>query len=329
MSFPGVPPLPEDAKPILPFVLRAQEMASRDVGISYWCKMHAARLALQLSSAIPNIRGWLIALMDHLEQEKKANADNEFIHNEMVAAAHIENFALKIFAAADREDRAGKASMRTAKTFMAASHYFEVLGSLKDELDDATRDKIKYAKWKAADITKAIKNGETPRPGPPGEETDENAAAAAQDQQFPGAPIPPSSPYVQAPPPAASSPFAQAPPPPAAGGYASFPPPQPQPGYDPLNLPTPPSVPPRRSSANGNTAPPLQFDPPPAAYASPTAPPAPASGGGGSWSMPNPQVTSQVQKHARFVISALEYDDVATAMENLRRAMALLAPYEK
>ncbi|KAH7544448.1 hypothetical protein JRO89_XS15G0168300 [Xanthoceras sorbifolium] len=55
----------------------------------------------------------------------------------------------------------------TAKTFYAASIFFEILnqfGVLPPDLEQ----KQKYAVWKAADIRKALKEGRKPVPGPPG-----------------------------------------------------------------------------------------------------------------------------------------------------------------
>jgi hypothetical protein len=40
---------------------------------------------------------------------------------------HMEGFALSVFAKADKQDRAGRADVNTAKTFYAASIFFEVL----------------------------------------------------------------------------------------------------------------------------------------------------------------------------------------------------------
>lgn len=36
--------------------------------------------------------------------------DNEAISNDVVGIAHVDNFAMKIFTAADNEDRAGRAT---------------------------------------------------------------------------------------------------------------------------------------------------------------------------------------------------------------------------
>jgi vacuolar protein sorting-associated protein VTA1 len=95
----------------------------------------------------------------------------------------INEFIKKII---DREDRAGKASTNTARTFMAASAFFDVLqqfGALPTDLVDMR----KYCKWKAADILKAIKEGRKPDIGGPlsAEEKELNAMMAADASSLP------------------------------------------------------------------------------------------------------------------------------------------------
>ncbi|KAJ3361141.1 hypothetical protein GGF32_007696 [Allomyces javanicus] len=334
----NLPPLPDEAKSIAPFIQRAREMAPRDPAIAYWCKMHAVRQALQLASTVPQIKQWLLAAMDALEAEKKSLAGNELITNETAAFAHIETFALKIFAAADREDRADRASMRTAKTFLAACNYFEVLSVFPSPLDEATLDKIKYAKWKATDIVKALRAGERPRPGPPVADEDTQTPAPAEDQH--GAAPPPELPSVpafaaqsQPHPPSAfhqqssSSGFQQPPAAPhAASGYPSYAQ-QPPPG-SPYQQHAPPAAPsPYNQHAPSSSAWPSA---PPAPAPAPAPVPAQITGGSapGTYALAyDPAVLSRAQKHARYVISALEYDDVATAVDHLRQALAALAPY--
>ncbi|KAF3771488.1 Protein-like OF MAMMALIAN LYST-INTERACTING PROTEIN 5 [Nymphaea thermarum] len=79
---------------------------------------------------------------------------------------HVEGFALNVFGKADKQDRAGRADLNTAKTFYAASLFFEILGQFGD-LQPDIEQKMKYAAWKAADIRKALKEGRKPEPGPP------------------------------------------------------------------------------------------------------------------------------------------------------------------
>jgi len=59
----------------------------------------------------------------------------------------------------------------TAKTFYAASIFFEILNQF-GEVQPDLEQKQKYAVWKAADIRKAMKEGRKPVPGPPGGDKD-------------------------------------------------------------------------------------------------------------------------------------------------------------
>lgn len=74
---------------------------------------------------------------------------------------------------ADDEDRDGTATRSTAKKFLAAANFFELLKVFpKADQSEAIEGKIKYARWKAADIAKAFREGRKPAPGPPGSRTD-------------------------------------------------------------------------------------------------------------------------------------------------------------
>ena len=56
----------------------------------------------------------------------------------------MENFALKVFVGADNEDRGGKATRATAKKFIAASNFLELLklfGELKPEVRHGLRER--------------------------------------------------------------------------------------------------------------------------------------------------------------------------------------------
>lgn len=49
-------------------------------------------------------------MMDWLEKFKKEHHDNEAITTEVVAQAHLENYACKLFDYADQQDRAANFS---------------------------------------------------------------------------------------------------------------------------------------------------------------------------------------------------------------------------
>lgn len=57
----------------------------------------------------------LLPLMDWLESYKKEQAGNEAISNEVVASAHIENHAMKLFLYADKEDRESRFNKNVVK----------------------------------------------------------------------------------------------------------------------------------------------------------------------------------------------------------------------
>lgn len=80
----------------------------------------------------------------------------------------------------------------TAKKFLAAANFLEILRTFDKEKPDAvtptpdsTEEKIRYAKWKAADIAKAFREGRKPTPGPAGSEPE-----VAVSPEFPPAEAP-------------------------------------------------------------------------------------------------------------------------------------------
>ena len=78
---------------------------------------------------------------------------------------------------------------KTAKTFLAASIFLELLKTF-GELDPEVEAKIKYSKWKAADIMKALREGRVPSAGPPGEEDQDslNDVVPPSISEFPSPP---------------------------------------------------------------------------------------------------------------------------------------------
>ncbi|PPR02697.1 hypothetical protein CVT26_009800 [Gymnopilus dilepis] len=165
----GLPPIPPELKPIIPYLQRAEELKSQDPIISYWCAYYAAQLGISLKARNAEARDLLFALLSALEQMKADIGAHDAIDIEAVSSAYVENFALKVFANADNEDRSGRATRSTAKKFLAAANFLEVLKTFpKTDFSEANEEKVRYAKWKAADIAKAFREGRKPIPGPPG-----------------------------------------------------------------------------------------------------------------------------------------------------------------
>ncbi|KAL0914789.1 hypothetical protein M5K25_015168 [Dendrobium thyrsiflorum] len=157
----------EPAKLLLPFLQRADELQKHEPLIAYYCRLYAMDRGLKIpqKERTKTTSSLLISLMNQLEKDKKSlklgPEDN----------LYVEGFASNVFAKADKQDRAGRADLNTAKTFYAASIFFEVLTQF-GELAQDIEQKLKYAVWKAADIRKALKEGRKPEPGPPGGDED-------------------------------------------------------------------------------------------------------------------------------------------------------------
>ncbi|KAF9356242.1 hypothetical protein BGX34_010021 [Mortierella sp. NVP85] len=155
--------LPDELKHIGTYLQRAAEIQERDPIISYYATYYAAKLAVPKTNQ--SNRATVEQLLVTLEKQKKSFGDNEAISNDLVGYAHIENFALRIFTMADNEDRNGQSSKKTARNFVAAANYLEILKVFGD-IDSEVEGKIKYSKWRAAEILKAIRDGRQPAPPP-------------------------------------------------------------------------------------------------------------------------------------------------------------------
>ncbi|KAM0788760.1 hypothetical protein ACM66B_002851 [Microbotryomycetes sp. NB124-2] len=159
--------LPSELKALSPYLARAKELTSVEPVISYWCTYYALQQAIEIESKDADSNNYLLALMDKLEQMKEQLKDKDTVTDDAAASAYVENFAIKVFAQADNEDRAGKSNRMTAKKFLAAANFLEVLAVFGD-MSSEISEKIKYSKWKASDISKALREGRKPTPGPAG-----------------------------------------------------------------------------------------------------------------------------------------------------------------
>ncbi|KAL4241649.1 VTA1 family protein [Abortiporus biennis] len=185
----GLPTLPKDLKSISPYLQRADELKTKDPIMGYWCAYYAAQVGIALKSRDPASRTFLFELLGTLETMKNQIGPEEAIDNEAVSSAYVENFALKIFAMADNEDRKGQATRATAKKFLAAANFLEILSVFVNGSDTSAEstnaEKIRYAKWKAADIAKAYREGRKPTPGPAGS-TEAESPPATQGETADG-----------------------------------------------------------------------------------------------------------------------------------------------
>ncbi|CAG0925079.1 unnamed protein product, partial [Notodromas monacha] len=194
---PKLPPTPLSLKPILHSLKAATEYDVRDPVVSYWCRFYSAQAALKLDRTSPEARAILLPLMDWLEMAKKVMKGDEAISNEVVAQAHVENAAWTLFSSADTQDRASVFNKNVVKQFYTSGVLYDVLTTF-GELTEENFQQRKYAKWKAAYIHNALKNGETPIPGPMADEDgefaglmDPSGATGGVGHEFPQHPPPP------------------------------------------------------------------------------------------------------------------------------------------
>eukprot|EP00483_Globobulimina_turgida_P002654 UN02658 len=80
--------------------------------------------------------------------------------------------AHNVFKHADEIDRAGKANKSTAAAFNSSFVFYTILKQFGDR-DDQIVEAAKYCMFKTTDILKALKEGRKPKPGPPGDDNDD------------------------------------------------------------------------------------------------------------------------------------------------------------
>ncbi|KAG8703191.1 hypothetical protein FRC08_003017 [Ceratobasidium sp. 394] len=160
-----LPQVPADLKHVLPFLQRAQEVRARDPYVCYWSLYYVAHLGMGRPKTKEN-KHFLAAVVDQLEGMKRSMKTRRQITDEAAGSLYIRRFGFNVFEAANNEDIQGNASRATAKKFLAASYFLEIL-RLFGPLDIEVEETIKYAKFKAADIVRSLREGVTPTPGIP------------------------------------------------------------------------------------------------------------------------------------------------------------------
>ncbi|KAB7498094.1 Vacuolar protein sorting-associated protein VTA1-like protein [Armadillidium nasatum] len=132
-------------------------------------RLYALQSALKIDKKSPEAKALLISLMDWLETFKKNNDKNESVTSDVAGQAVVENEAHKVFTKADSDDRASVFNKNVVKMFYTAGVLFDII-EVFGELTEEIAAQRKYAKWKATYIHKCLKSGETPVPGPVGSE---------------------------------------------------------------------------------------------------------------------------------------------------------------
>ncbi|KAL4753625.1 hypothetical protein BDW72DRAFT_168224 [Aspergillus terricola var. indicus] len=384
------------------FAVRAAQLEKAKPIIAYWCNFYIVNQIIEkgLHTTDEEVKLYTTELMEKLEHFQNGNRDNDAITDSMAASAYVEEFGLEVFGRAEAALRANKVTKQTADTFQAAATFLE-LCQIWNPLEAEVAAKVKFAKYHAVRIVKAIKAGEDPNATNPKieepaedslikESTESDAAAAP-----PPALLQPSveddpeeSQYVQS---SGPSPILPQPPttltklpsapeessstsnrvvdvgsaedlplnlpstpntfassaapnlpdtPTNIGGYH-----RPKPSNEFQSFPPPSAIPPTSSSTASHgvdsfynvpsAAEPSPFVPPaaPSQAPRPTYQPAPMATPPLVAPAPSTQVNSHdvddqaislAQKHARWAVSALTFDDVNTAIKELRNSLKFL-----
>lgn len=185
------------------FIVRAHQLEAVKPVIAYWCEYWIVNqiISKKLHEGDPETLEYTMPLMDKLEQIKKENATNDAIVDDTAGQAYVEHFALETFFRADRAVKANVVSKQTADTFQAAATFLE-LANIWGTPDADTQAKIKYAKWNAVRIVRAIKEGKDPNESNPKPEPVQEEALPELDPNDPevqqlGGPVKPQPAYVE------------------------------------------------------------------------------------------------------------------------------------
>ena len=148
LSLPACPP---SLKSIQHYLKIASEHETRDPVITYWARITALQNGLSIDKSSKEALAVLLPLMDWLEKEKVDKKEQEAISNEVwrcryyppsvslniiscqiVASAHVENYAMRLFVTADKQDRAGNFGKNVVKCFYTAGVLFDVMETFGD-----------------------------------------------------------------------------------------------------------------------------------------------------------------------------------------------------
>lgn len=313
--------IPPELKKMTQYIRRAEELDKDKTPqtriVAYYCRQHAVQVGIPLATT-PTARECLGEILNDLEKEKKAMSN--FTKDEGYLVCR--EFALKVFDKADRIDRAGKSDKSTAKSFYAAASFLDVLSHFhtpvqegQEKSEDVLEEEKKsfYAKWKATDILKAIREGREIKPGGFGETPQEDDDGEEQEEGDTNGDL-----DILMPPPAAvadekdDEPEEQGTEVPLDGNTLL--PPPPYPGMDDTQPPTSPVVP------------------------VPIPAPAPSSGGGflggmrrrnsgkkqGKGGKYTKAVLSDAKELTKFALKALNDKDGDMAVERLQQALNVL-----
>ncbi|KAJ5106139.1 Vacuolar protein sorting-associate Vta1 N-terminal [Penicillium angulare] len=156
------------------FALRATQVEKAKPVIAYWCNFYIVNQIIErgLHTSDDEVKLYTTDLVDKLEQFKVENPDNETVTDSIAANAYVEQFGLEVFNRAEAAMTANKVTKQTGDTFQAAATFLELCQNW-GELEAEIAGRIKFAKYHAIRIAKAIKAGEDPNATNPAQKEEE------------------------------------------------------------------------------------------------------------------------------------------------------------
>ncbi|KAJ5573422.1 Vacuolar protein sorting-associate Vta1 N-terminal [Penicillium hispanicum] len=166
------------------FAVRAAQIEKAKPVIAYWCNFHIVNQIIErgLHTSDDEIKLYTTNLVDKLEQFKSENPENETVTDNVAANAYVEQFGLEVFNRAEAAMTANKVTKQTADTFQAAATFLE-LCQIWGQSDPEIAGRIKFAKYHAVRIVKAIKAGEDPNATNPAPKEEEESGMAGPEVQ--------------------------------------------------------------------------------------------------------------------------------------------------
>ncbi|KAK3393313.1 Vta1 like-domain-containing protein [Podospora didyma] len=173
---------------------KAAQLQSAKPIIAYWCEYWVVNqiLAKQLHTVNEEALRYTTGLMDKLEQTKAQYSNEDAILDDTAGQAYVEQFAQETLDRAEKVVKANRVTQQTATTFDAAATFFHLV-NIWGPPDQETQQKIKYAKWNAARIAKAIRDGRDPNESNPKHEEPQPPALDPNDPEVRGLAGPPTS----------------------------------------------------------------------------------------------------------------------------------------
>uniref|UniRef100_A0A0G4H7B3 Vta1/callose synthase N-terminal domain-containing protein n=1 Tax=Chromera velia CCMP2878 TaxID=1169474 RepID=A0A0G4H7B3_9ALVE len=297
--------VPEGARAFVPYINRGEELEHVVPHASFYCFKFAAEQLAENRAVFGTQPGYIDLLIKMLDKAEALKPHGE----QAGTQAEFESFCLDVFAKADDEDRKGQVNLGTVRTYYSASLFIDVLQQFGPLAPDWL-EKRKWAKWRATYLKKCIDQGVTPDPPPRKEGAEDELEAEFAALGLPSVPEGTGGGDIDLP----SVPAG------FAGEGAS-----------------------RRSSASASAGPSQQGGPsPPPLHPAASEPPAAASVPGPSQgdsvapTVSDPGVSvkreskrggvsrqdmKEAEKLASWAISALSFNDVDNAVQNLKDAL--------